>query len=335
MNGTKGRNFRKLGIMTLALLFLLTMLAGCSQKAAAPVPAKDDFPTKPVQNIVSWAAGGSSDMSQRLISSFIGKYLGQSMIVVNKPGGAAVPGTTEIAKAKPDGYTVGMNWYASYVLRPHILKVPYKIDDYEFILGFMRQRNAIAVRADSPFKTLDDLVKYAKANPNKLKFSGSPTASWQHLSGMDFNQKAGIQTQFVPYDGGRPSAVALLGGHLDYIVGQPVEYKGELDAKQIRVLAAVEKQRIPMIPDVPTAIELGYNVAHPHMAILVAPKGISPERIKKIHDAYKAVLTDKEFIKIAKQTGLEIEYMSGADVKKEIDELNAIYGKLVPQVLKK
>lgn len=274
-------------------------------------------------------------MSQRLVASFIAKYLGQTMVVVNKPGGGAVPGTTEIGRAKPDGYTVGMNWYASYVLRPHILEVPYKINDYEFILGFLRQRNAIAVRADSPFKTLEDLIKYAKENPNKLTFSGCPTASWQHLAGMDFNQKAGIETLFVPNDGGRPSVVALMGGHLDYIVGQPAEFKGELDAKKIRVLAVLEKKRIPMLPDVPTAIELGYKVAHPHMAILVAPKGIPADRIKKIHDAYKAVLQDQEFLKIAAKSGLEVEYMSGAEVKEEIDELNALYKDLVPKVLKK
>lgn len=325
--------------LVLALVMLVSaMFIGCSQKSAQPAaqqPKEDDFPTKPIQNIVSWAPGGSSDMSQRLIGSFIGNYLGQSMIVVNKPGGAAVPGTTEIGKAKPDGYTVGMNWYASYVLRPYILEVPYKTEDYEFILGFMRQRNAIAVRSDSPFKTLDDLVKYAKENPNKLKFSGSPTASWQHLAGMHFNQVAGIETQFVPYDGGRPSAVALMGGHLDYIVGQPAEYKGELDAGQIRILAAVEKERISWLPDIPTAIELGYNVAHPHMAILVAPKGIPAERVKKIHDAYKAVLEDKDFLAMAEKSGLEIEYKSGVDVKKEIDELNTIYKDLVPKVLKK
>lgn len=337
MKFTDGKNVFKSFAVVLAFVLLLSLvLVGCGQKGASTKSAaKDDFPTKPVQNIVSWAAGGSSDMSQRLIASYIGKYLGQTMIVVNKPGGGAVPGTTEIAKSKPDGYTVGMNWYASYVLRPYILKVPYKLDDFEYICGFLRQRNAIAVRADSPFKTLDDLVKFAKANPNKLTFSGCPTASWQHLAGMDFNQKAGIETQFVPNDGGRPSVVALLGGHVDYIVGQPAEFKGELDAKQIRVLAALEKERIPILPDVPTATELGYKVAHPHMAILVAPKGVPADRIKKIHDAYKKVLEDPEFLKVAQKSGLEVEYKSGADVKKEMDELDDLYKVLVPKVLKK
>lgn len=329
------KSVKSLGMLLAVVLLLSVMLAGCSQQKAAAPPKDEAYPTKPLQNIVSWAAGGSSDMSQRMVASFIGKYFGQSMVIINKSGGAAVPGTVEISKSPKDGYTIGMNWYASFVLRPYLLDVPYKMDDFTFILGMARQRNTIAVKADSPFKTLQDLVDYAKKNPKKLKFSGSPTASWQHLAGMDFNRKAGIETQFVPFDGGRPSAIALLGGHIDYIVGQPMEFAGELKEGSIRCLAALETTRIPDFPSVPTATELGFPVAHPHMMIIVGPAGMPPDRVKKIHDAYKAVLEDKDFLKIAKDMGLEIEYKSGEAIKKEMQELAPIYQKLVAEVVKK
>lgn len=328
------KNTSKFVAVLLSLVLALSvLLTGCSPKASTP--AKEEYPTKPLQNIVAWAAGGSSDLSQRAVANVFQKYFGQTMVIVNKAGGAAVPGTAEIAKSKPDGYTIGMNWYASFILRPYLLDVPYKIDDFTYILGMVRQRNAIAVRADSPFKTLQDLVEYAKQNPNKLKFSGSPTASMQHLIGMDFNNTVGIQTQFVPYDGGRPSAIALLGGHIDYIVGQPTEFAAELRSGQIRCLAAIEQTRIPDFPDVPTAIELGYNIAHPHMMVIVGPKGMPADRVKKIHDAYKAALADPEFLKTCKDMGLEVEYKSGEDVKKEILELNAKYKELIPKIIKK
>lgn len=334
MRGIDRKNSCKIVAVVLTVVLALSvLLTGCSQKAATP--AKEEYPTKPLTNIVSWAAGGSSDMSQRAVANVFQKYFGQTMVIVNKAGGAAVPGTAEIAKSKPDGYTVGMNWYASFILRPYLLDVPYKIEDFTYILGMVRQRNAIAVKDDSPFKTLKDLIDYAKANPNKLKFSGSPTASMQHLIGMDFNNTVGIQTQFVPYDGGRPSAIALLGGHIDYIVGQPTEFAAELKSGQLRLLAAVELTRIPDFPDAPTAIELGYNVAHPHMMVIVGPKGIPADRVKKIHDAYAAALKDPEFLKICKDMGLEVEYKSGEEVKKEIIELNAKYKDLVPKILKK
>lgn len=323
----------KTAMRAAGLLVFLAFL--CALPSIGWAQKKDSFPTKPIQNICSWAPGGSSDLSQRLVASLIPKYLGQSMIVVNKPGGAAVPGTTEIARSKPDGYTIGINWYASFVLRPYVLEVPYKTGDFEFILAMVRQRNVFAVRSDSPFKTLKDLVDFAKKNPGKLRFSGSPTASWQHLAGMHFNQVAGIETQFVPYDGGRPSVVAMLGGHIEYIVGQPAEWSGELKAGQIRILASIEKERMPALPDVPTLLELGYKVAHPHMMVIVAPKGVPAERIKKIHDAYKQTIESAEFKELADKMVLEVEYKSGADVLKEIQELNAVYSKLVPTILKK
>lgn len=335
MKRGNGKKAIRLAAMLLSLVFMSTaLLTGCSQKNDA-APAKEAYPTKPLQNIVAWAPGGAVDMSQRLAANFMEKYFGQSMVVVNKAGGAAVPGTTEIAKAKPDGYTIGMNTYASFVLRPHLVEVPYKIEDYTYIMGMVRQRLVLAVKGDSQFKTLQDLVDYAKANPNKLKFSGCPTASLQHLVGMDFNRQAGTQSQFVPYDGGRPSAVALIGGHLDYIVVQPLEVVNEVKSGQIRILAALEKTRIPDLPDVPTATELGVPVAHPHMMIIVGPAGIPEDRVKKIHDAYKALMQDPEFLKMAKDAGLEVEYKPGEEIKKEIIEMNKMYKELVPAVLNK
>jgi tripartite-type tricarboxylate transporter receptor subunit TctC len=320
--------------LLLALVMVLSvLLTGCSQKAATP--AKEEYPTKPLTNIVAWAAGGSSDLSQRAAANVIAKYFGQSMVVVNKPGGATIPGTTEIARAKPDGYTIGVGFYASFVLRPNVLDVSYKIDDFTYIIGMVRQRNCIAVRADSPFKTLPELVEYAKKNPNKLKFSAGTTASWQHVIGIDFNQKAGIETQFVPYDGGRPASVALLGGHVDFLVGQTLEFAAELKAGQFRVLAMFEKERSRELPNVPTAIELGYQVYHPQMMVIVGPKGMPADRVKKIHDAYQKVLQDPEFKKMVNDIGMEIEYMPGEQAKKEILELDPIYKKLLPQITKK
>jgi tripartite-type tricarboxylate transporter receptor subunit TctC len=336
-----GREIKFLVALFVIFVLMASLLAvGCGNKQVEQKldqnesQKTDNFPTKPIENIVSWSAGGSSDVAQRLVASFIPKYLnGQSMIVVNKPGGAAVPGTTEIARAKPDGYTIGMNWYASFVLRPYTLDVPYKIEDFEFILGMARQRNALVVRADSPFKTLQDLIDYAKEHPEELKYGHCGTSSWQHLAGEHFNQVAGIETRHVPHDGGRQAVVALLGGHVDYVVAEPPEFLGEIESGDLRALAAFEKERIPALPDVPTFIELGYDVAHPHMMIITAPKGVPENRIKIIHDAYKAVLEDPEFLILAENVGMEIEYKTGEEVLKDIEELDKLYSELIPTVL--
>jgi tripartite-type tricarboxylate transporter receptor subunit TctC len=315
----------------LFLLILVAMLLPASSQSAQT----EEFPTKPIQNIVSWAGGGSSEMSQRLIANYITQYLGQPMVVVLQPGGAGVPGTASIGTSKNDGYTIGMNWYASFVLRPYLLQVPYKIEDYTIILGMVRQRLVVAVRADSPFKTLNDLIDFAKKNPKKLICSGGPTATWQLLASNHLNQIAGIETRFVPYDGGRPAAVAMLGGHVDYIVALPTDFSPELKSGQFRVLAALENERIPKLPDVPTATELGYKVAHPHMMIIIGPAGIPADRVKKIHDAYKAVMADKGFLKSADDMELEVEYRTGEEVKKEMLQLDAEFKVLIPTLFKK
>jgi tripartite-type tricarboxylate transporter receptor subunit TctC len=331
MNVYLGKSTNEMMGWVLSLVMLVSLVLPGSLHSA---PA-EAFPTKPIQNIVPYSPGGASDLSQRLVANYITKHLGQSMVIVNKPGGAAVPGTAELARSKNDGYTIGMNWYASFVLRPYVLKVPYKIEDYTFILGMNPQRMVVLVRSDSPFKTLKDLIDYAKNNPKKLLFSGSGAASWFHLTGMHLNQVTGMETQYVPYDGSRPAVVALLGGHVDYILSEPPSFQAELRDGSLRALAVCENERIPMLPNVPTATELGYKVAHPHMMIIMGPAGIPADRVKKIHDAYKAVLEDKEFLKTADSMGLEIVYKSGKEVKEELLQLDAIYKTLVPAVLKK
>lgn len=311
------------------------VLASLVLPAFSHSAAADAFPTKPIQNIIPYSPGGASDLSQRLVANYISKHLEQGMVIVNKPGGAAVPGTAEVARARNDGYTIGMNWYASFVLRPYLIKVPYKIEDYTYILGMNPQRMVVCVRADSPFKTLTDLINHAKKNPNKLLWAGSGAASWFHLVGQHFNQVTGIEAQYVPYDGSRPAVVALLGGHADYIISEPPSFHAELRDGSIRALAVCENERIPSLPDVPTVTELGYKVAHPHMMIIIGPAGIPADRVKKIHDAYKAVLEDKEFLKKADAMGLEIVYKSGKEVKEEMLKLDAIYKTMIPTMFKK
>ena len=319
----------------LALVFLL---ATASTVFAADKTA-DGFPAKPVVNIVSWSAGGTTDIGQRLVGSILPKYLGQTMVVENQPGGAAVPGTTAIAKSKPDGYTIGVNWGASWTLRPYLIKVPYKKEDFTFIIGMLTQRNLLCVRNDSPFKTLDDLVEFARANPGKLNWGGGVAASYQHLTGAAFLEAAKLKAEMIPYDGSRPSVVALLGGNVDFAVVEPGNMIVEERAGQLRVLCVFEKERLAQFPDAPTAIEKGFNVNYPNTQCIVGPAGMPADRVKILHDALKKTFEDPEFLKLAANAALEIEYKSGEEVSAEIDqiirELDPIIGNIFPNALKR
>jgi tripartite-type tricarboxylate transporter receptor subunit TctC len=315
-----------------ALLIVLTMVLATNSVTFA---AEGKYPVKPITNIVSWAAGGTTDISQRLLASVLPKYLGQTMVIENQAGGAAVPGTTAIAKAAPDGYTVGVNWGASWTLRPFILDVPYKMEDFVFIVGMCNQKMILCVNADSPFQTLEDVIKYAKDNPGELNYGAGDTASYQHLVAAAFAHEVGIEAEMIPYNGSRPSVVAMMGKNLDYCVVEPGNVLAETQAGKIRVLCAFDNERIKELPDVPTAKERGFNLSFPQSQCIVGPAGIPVERVKILHDALKATLTDPDFLKLAANAGLEIEYKSGEEVQAEImatiRQIQPIIAKIFPK----
>lgn len=330
-------------VCLIVVIAALPFMAACAEEVPitpttpttpTPVPEKE-FPTKPIEMIVSWAPGGSTDMTQRLVASLIPEYLGTSMLIVNRPGGASIPGTVSIAQAKPDGYTIGALWYAAFCLFPHVkVDLPYSPDDFDILFGFIPQRNGIGVRSDSPYKTLDDLVKIAKEKPGKLTYSSPGAASWANMIGEHFNKVAGTQTIHVPSKGGRPAAVAALGGHVDYVVGQPAEFATELESGDMQLLCIFEDERISPFPDTPTAKELGYDIAHPNMMVIVVPAGVPEARKQVIIDAYKKVIDSETFLNLATKLKLEIVYRPGEDVKAETDRLYKLYKELAPAVMR-
>jgi len=328
------RKRKGIGLVLLILTALiLTIAVGCSKQAES-VAAAPSYPEKSIIDICPVSAGGASDLSQRLMGSIIPKYLnGKTLIVENKPGGASVIGTNELAKAKPDGYTIGMVWGASFTLRPYVMEVPYKMDDFEYIIGMFAQRNCLVVRADSPYKKLSDLIDAAKAAPGKLTYGGSTAASYQSLVGSALNKAAGIKTTYVPADGTKDAVVALIGNHLDYVVCEPAAVASDLAAGTLVSLCVFEDAELPILPGVPTARSLGFDVAYPHTMMMCAPKGTPPEITKILHDAIKATLEDPEFIKLATKAGLEIKYQSGADVKAETEAIAAQFKVLAKEAL--
>lgn len=308
------------------------VLSTASVASAAPVRLADGYPTKPVVNIVSWAAGGATDIGQRLVANFFPRYLDTTMVIENQAGGAAVPGTTAIARARPDGYTIGVNWTASWTLRPFILDVPYTIDDFVFIIGMIDQVNFLLVRGDSPFKTLDDLVRYAKANPGKLNFSGGAAGAFQHMVGATLAHKAGFQAEHIPYDGSRPAGVALLGGNLDFAIIEPANVTAELKAGTLRALCSFQSGRVAQDPDVPTARELGFDVVFPQTQVIVGPKGIPADRVQALHDAFKQVFENPEFLKLASNAGLDIVYKPGEVCRQEIIDTIKMVEPIIDQI---
>ena len=328
---------KKLLAIVLAVCMVFCF-AACGEKTPAKEDVKDVYPSKTITCIVPWAAGGSSDVSMRLVASVISEYLGQGMVIDNQPGGSAIPGTQAQADAAADGYTLGMNTNASFILRPLVADVTYKMDDFTFICAFASQRNVIAVPKDSPFNTIKDLIDYAKANPGKLKFAGSTVASGQHLIGAYLGQEAGCEFTHYPTSGGSESVTVLLGHNADFAIIQAGEGLSSYQSGDIRYLCLMDETRSTTVPDVPTIGEEIPELAKiyiPYTSVIVAPKGL-PEEVKtKLQDAFQKIMSDEAFLKLCANNGIEPQYQDGAEWLADQQRLYSVFEKLVPAITSK
>lgn len=279
------------------------------------VEAEAKFPEKPITYIIAFNPGGESDITARLQESHLQRILGVSVAVTHKTGGGGAVAWSEFQRtAKPDGYTIiGHNI-------PHIIAQPlqrrdagYRTDGWEHIMWFHFTPNALLVRNESPFKTLDDFIQYAKKNPGVVTVSGSGSYSANHLDMLRLEKAAGIKLTYVPHTGTGPVVPALLGGH--QMAAMNYSMLGVQYSDKLRVLAVASDERMDTLPDAPTFKELGYDIVGGAYRGVAAPKGTPPEIIKVLADAF--VETNKLIADKQVNLGFVMTYATG----KEADEL--------------
>ena len=264
---------------------------------------KEDYPNRPVQLIIPWSPGTSTDVIARLVAPQLGKYFGQPWVLVNKPGAGGVIGHTLIAKSKPDGYTLGAvsTLAGSYLLVYKDLE--FDLDSFVPIAAFIKVPMFFLVKLDAPYRTLKDLVDDAKKNPGKLRYGTIGVASAQHLVADDFCNKAGINLTHVPYAGTADVLTALLGGHVD--LAPTWGSLGHLKGGTVRALAVSEKERLEEYPDIPTLTELGYPIVIFPIQGQVAPKGTPKKIIDKLSKGYLEVANANK--KVIAESGKKFE----------------------------
>lgn len=280
------------------------------------------YPRGPVQLVIPFAPGGSTDLFWRAIAETLGKNLGAPVSLVNKTGGGGIVGTSFVVNAKPDGYTlVSANSDPLNIAPLFTPDAPYSADkDLTYIAKMAVFPFTIAVRSESPFKTLEELVAFAKANPGKLKAGVAGAGTTPHLIVELFNKAAKIQIASVAFGGAGEVVPNLLGGHVDLTVISIAPIKAQFLAGKVRVLASFSPKRPPDFPQIPTVGEKGYQSANISTGIgLAGPKGLPPAVIKKCEEAVEKTLKDPKVVEVIdKLDGILIDFRSGEEYKKEI-----------------
>ncbi len=284
---------------------------------------KEDFPTKPIKVIVGYSAGSTTDLGTRTICEGGRQFLGQPVIVVNTPGASGTVALSALLKEKADGYNLAIIGSAQ-IYAQYMNDLPFVVvRDFTPVMQYMGYYIGLVVRTDAPWKTFKEFINYAKANPGKIRYGTHGVANPQRLVMEAVAQQENIKWQHIPYAGGTEAVTALLGGHLE-AVSQVPDWKPFVDAGKLRLLVTYGTKRMPDYPDVPTLMDLGYNITRTAFNGIVAPKGTPPERVGIVAEAFKKVIDNKdsEFNQMMKKFTLPAEYRSPEDFGKYLKDFD-------------
>jgi tripartite-type tricarboxylate transporter receptor subunit TctC len=292
-----------------------------------------DFPTKEVQIIVPWSAGGATDLIFRALAASSEKYLGKAVVVVNRPGGGGAVGYTEAAQAPPDGYTL-VSAITPLTILPHTVKTAFTYKSFAPIINVSMDPSMFLVKSDAPWKDLKEFLNYAKQNPDKITVGNSGAGGGVHLVALAFQKAAGVKFNHIPFPGGGPSVTALLGGHINAVSVSPPEGIAQVQAGKLRIIALFAEKRLAMFPNVPTVKEQGVNFVMGMWRGLAAPKGTPPDVIKKLLDVFKKGMETPTFKKSAADMAVTVHYLGPEDFSKLMASEDKIYADLVKEVKK-
>lgn len=285
---------------------------------ALPVAAQD-FPTKPIEVVVGFAPGGGTDMVSRAIADVAAKYIGQPLVVNNKPGATGIIGSQYVFNSKPDGYTILVAGGSETVAVPHFKSLPFNpITDFDPVIRLMVERVGFYVRTDSPWKTMKDFIADAKKNPEKYTYGTAGVGGIHHAAVLVTEKRTGIRLTNVPQKGGAENLTALAGGHVDVAMASPNEAYALVQGGRVRCLALTALERSPTEPNAPTMRELGYDVYIDNQKGFVVRKGVPMPIRQKLHDAVKKAWDDPQFKASAEKLKLELSYLNGEDFRKAL-----------------
>lgn len=341
--------------LVLAMSVIVASLAGCSssgkQEAATPTEkagnsesAKDSSgsgessasawkPEKDVNVVVAYKAGSGTDTGARILCAIAEKYVGKTLLIVNKEGADGKIGYTELANAKPDGYTIGFINLPTYVSLAEESDSVFSKDSVTPIINHLFEPSVVAVKKDAPWNTIEEFIDYCKAHPGEVKCSTNGVRASNHIGIQLLAKEAGFEVSSIPYGGTADQLLALRQGEVEVSVPKSGDVSSLVGENgELKILASYTEERLEDFPDVPTLKEKGYNLVYGSARALVAPAGTPQEVIDFYVDAFTQAMEDPENIDKSKNAGLTLSIMSPEALGEYIDEQDDFVRNTLPKL---
>lgn len=306
------------------------LLASAAILAIAPTVSAKEFPAKPIEVIVPFPAGGSTDLMARATAREMTEIFGQNVVVDNRGGGAGTVGMAALARERPDGYTVGLVPAAPLVNQPHMRRTPYDLDKFDYVCQLFSSPQALAVKPGSQFENLDQLVGFAKQHPGKLTYGTPGPGTLPHLAMERFLQLANVKIEHVPFTGDGPGATALMGGHIDLYMTMTNVVKD----RNFAAIAVFSEAPLDSMPKVKTAVAQGYDMTAAWWGGVIAPKGI-PEEVKtRLTEGCELTAASDRFAGTLDNLGTEVLYRNPAEFEQYVRDVSETNKQLINSVIK-
>ena len=315
----KRNGMRLLGLVLAAIV--LPMMIGS-------VWGAEKFPTRDVSFVIPFSPGGNVEMNAQFLRPLIQKILGVNVIIVQKPGGNTTIGAHYVANSPADGYTL-MSHTASLLCTQYTTKAGVSYKKFDPIIRTTAMPYGVCVRDESPLKTFKEFLDYAKAHPEKVLIGNSGTGAMNHIAWLGLEMILDIKFTHMPFKGSGPYMTALLGGHIDAAMSDLNSLYPLIQGKKIRMLAVSSAERSPILPDVPTFKEHGFELDVGSWSVFFAPQGTPKDRIQTLHNAFKEAMNTKEYQEFYKKQGTDIQYMDIKTLTAWLDNQDKLWKKII------
>jgi len=313
------RKQKQISIIALICIMTILLVCGCGNSASKQqADAGSKYPEKDITLIIPFTAGGSSDVQARIVEKYFKDEFGVNLVFTYKEGAGGEVGWTELANTEPDGYTIAGFNDPHILLQPLARETAFTYESFDYIGLMVQEPQLIVVSKDSPYNTFEELLDAIKQNPGKLTCGLSGSYSGHHITALKLMDVAGCNFTLVPYNGSADQIVALQGGHIDFIVGNP----GDLtpDAEKYKFLAIADEERASYLPDVPTLIELGYDVTNHISRGFATPAGVDPEILARLQEGFENIANNPEYLKDMEAIGQLADWTNGKELKALFEE---------------